>query len=270
MLFGLLRRLSALRLPLRLHSTPPADFSAAFSSPYHAPVLCQEVCEWLVTDPGGVYIDGTLGGGGHSAALLFMLSKAADAAALKPKVLGIDRDREAIATASERLQTYGESGMFEAVQRDFARMADVVDKHSVSGILLDLGVSSRQIDDPGRGFSFAEERDGPLDMRMDATAGRRSAADLVNYASADELVRILREYGEQPSARRIVTAILKNRPIERTWQLAQVVERCVPFKERQKASARVFQALRIAVNDELGQLEQALLAAEKLLRPGGR
>ena len=146
----------------------------------------------------------------------------------------------------------------------------VCDPFSASGILLDLGVSSRQIDDPERGFSFS--RDGPLDMRMGGTdaGGRRTAEELLAACTEQELTRIIRDFGEQPGARRIAKAILGARPVTSTQQLSDVVGRCLPHKDRTKGTARVFQALRIAVNDEMGQLEAALAAARDLLRPGGR
>lgn len=244
--------------------TEPADrHDAPYATGYHAPVLYEEVVEGLVTDEAGVYVDGTLGGGGHAAALL-------DALGPDALVVGIDQDPEAIATAEARLADAKAAGRFRTLRGNFGDIEALLAAaglDAVDGVLLDLGVSSHQIDEAARGFAYAA--DGPLDMRMDTDAPF-SAADLVNRAEPDELVHILRAYGEEPRAPRIVRVILDRRPIETTGQLADAVRAAVPYKEEVKSLSRVFQALRIAVNDELAVLERALVAALRVLKPGGR
>lgn len=232
-----------------------------YASAYHAPVLVREVVDLLVTEPDGVYVDGTLGGGGHTAALLDVLGPNA-------RVVGIDRDPEALATASARL----DDPRFVPVRGNFADLDALLAEalpgtEAVHGILLDLGVSSHQIDEASRGFAFGA--DGPLDMRMNPETVL-SAADLVNTMPDDELVALLRTYGEEPRAPRIVRAIAAARPLTTTAALADAVRSAVPYKEEVKSLSRVFQALRIAVNDELGALERALIAGLKSLRVGGR
>ncbi len=228
---------------------------------YHIPVLRKEVVEGLITSPGGTYVDATLGGGGHAEALLERLAP-------EGRVIGIDQDPEALAAATERLRRFG--SRFHALRGNFADMADLLRAEGVDqvhGILLDLGVSSHQIDTAGRGFSFQQE--GPLDMRMDPEQPL-TAADLIASATEKELVSILRRYGEERRASRIARAIVQHRPIHTTAELAEVVRSVVPPSARQKTLARVFQALRIAVNRELEALERALEGALELLVPGGR
>ncbi len=234
---------------------------APYATRYHAPVLCNAVVAALVTDPAGWYIDATLGGGGHSAALLDVLES-------EGRVIGIDQDAEALTEAQARLQHHGER--FIAVQANFADLERVTAEQvgaGVDGVLMDLGVSSHQLDAPQRGFSY--RADGPLDMRMDPTSGQTAEA-LVNHGTVSDLAHILRAYGEEPRARRIAHRIVKARPITSTQALVDVVEACVPFRDRIKSLSRVFQALRIAVNDELDVLEQALHAALAVLNVGGR
>lgn len=236
------------------------DRSAAlpFATGYHAPVLLRETLDALVTDRAGTYVDATLGGGGHSAALLERLSDAG-------RVIGIDRDDEALHEASARLAS---DARFSARRGTFGDLEALVeDEAPLDGVLFDFGVSSHQIDAPARGFSF--RHDGPLDMRMDQ-AQPVSAATLVNEAEEAELVRLLFAYGEEPRARRIARALVAARPVETTAQLADVVRGAVPRLEEAKSVTRVFQALRIAVNDELGAIERALDACVRLVRPGGR
>lgn len=210
---------------------------------------------------GRVFLDGTLGGGGHSEALL----------AAGAKVVGLDRDRESLAHASQRLASFGDR--FVPVQANFADAAEVpavVAAAPYDGALLDLGVSSHQLDTPGRGFSF--RHDGPLDMRMDPSAGE-PAAMLVNSADEAELTRLFREYGEEPQARRVARAIVAERerlPFTRTGQLAALIEKVLGRRGRVHPATRVFQALRIAVNDELGSLRRALVAIPPLLKAGAR
>ena len=232
-----------------------------YATTYHAPVLYKEVVEGLVTDSAGIYVDGTLGGGGHAAALLDRLGP-------EGMVIGIDQDPEALAAATARLDAEGKR--FRTLRGNFAdieRLLAEADIESVDGVLLDLGVSSHQIDEAGRGFAYAAS--GPLDMRMDTDAPF-SAADIVNRAEPDELVHILRAYGEEPRASKIVRAILDARPIETTGALADAVRSTVFSREEVKTLSRVFQALRIAVNDELDVLERALIAGLRVLKTGGR
>lgn len=232
-----------------------------YATSYHAPVLCKAVIDGLVTDRAGCYVDATLGGGGHSAALL-------DALAPEGRVLGIDQDAAALAAARQRLAPAGDR--FRALPGNFgdldALLAEAgVDR--VDGVLLDLGVSSHQIDTPGRGFSYLAE--GPLDMRMNPAAGR-TAHEVVNAWGEADLRRVLRAYGEEPRAAKIARAIVAARPLETTTALAAVVRAAVPGREAVKTLSRVFQALRIAVNAELDRLEDALEAATRVVRPGGR
>jgi 16S rRNA (cytosine1402-N4)-methyltransferase len=220
-----------------------------------------ETLELLVTDPGGVYVDATLGGGGHSEALLQRLS-------LAGRVVAIDQDDDAIAEATARLS--GFAGRVEIRRANFGNIAaelNSADVASVDGMLLDLGVSSHQLDDAARGFSFrGEER---LDMRMDRRSGR-SAYDVVNDADEQELTRILWEYGEERRSRQIARAIARQRPVETTAQLARIVESLTPGPMATKSLARVFQAIRIEVNQELERLRKCLADAPGLLKRGGR
>ncbi len=231
------------------------------ASLWHEPVLREEVLDLLQPAPGRVFLDGTLGGGGHAESLL----------AAGAKVVGLDRDRESLAHASERLASYGER--FVPVQANFADapgVPAVLAAAPYDGALLDLGVSSHQLDTPARGFSF--RNDGPLDMRMDPSAGE-PAALLVNSADESELTRLFREFGEEPQARRVARAIVAERerlPFTRTGQLAALIEKVLGRRGRVHPATRVFQALRIAVNDELGSLRRALVAIPPLLKAGAR
>jgi 16S rRNA (cytosine1402-N4)-methyltransferase len=229
---------------------------------FHTPVLLKEVLGALAPRAGETFVDGTLGGGGHAEALL-------DAEA---HVIGFDQDPEALDFAKERrLHRFGEK--FQPVRANFSELAAVLDDlgmAEVDGVLLDLGVSSWQLDTAERGFSF--QREGPLDMRMDPN-GPVTAADLVNTAPAGELVRIFRQYGEEPNARRIAARIVSGRgarPFETTMQLALAVEEVVPRRGRIHPATRVFQALRIAVNREMEVLDSVLRQAAARLRVGGR
>ncbi len=231
----------------------------------HVSVLVREAIDFLRPAPGGQYVDGTLGGGGHSEAIL---------AASSPdgQVLGLDRDDEAIAAARHRLQRFGARSILR--QTSFSELREVLAEIGwvgADGIILDLGVSSWQIDAPQRGFSF--RLGGRLDMRMD----RRQSLDayrLVNTATVEELMRIFRDYGEEPQARRIaerIAAERKQRSIESTDDLARLVEGVKGGRRRDHHPAtQVFQALRIAVNQELDQLEHFLADGFELLRPGAR
>ena len=232
----------------------------------HIPVLAREVVEIMSPQSGGVYIDGTVGGGNHAALLLA-------ASAPEGFLLGIDQDVEALQAAMEKLSPY--QGRFALSQGNFAAIAALAQSQGVNGadgILLDIGVSSYQLDNPSRGFSYMH--DAPLDMRMNQSCGI-SARELVNEANIDELTRILYEYGEEKWAKRIASFIGKARtqkPIETTCELVDIVKRAIPAAAREKdqhPAKRTFQALRIAVNDELSVLEQGLEGAISLLRPGG-
>lgn len=215
----------------------------------------------MAAGPGRFVIDGTLGGGGHSERFL-------EAGA---EVLGVDRDPEALAFASRRLERFGPQ--FRSWQGNFADVGEnpeIAGGRLADGMLLDLGVSSRQLDAPERGFSFRGE--GPLDMRM-GPATDLTAAEVVNAWAEDELVRIFREFGEEPKARRIAAAIVREREkqsFETTTQLADLIEKTVGRTGRTHPATRAFQAIRMAVNDELGSLERALAASVEVLKPGGR
>jgi 16S rRNA (cytosine1402-N4)-methyltransferase len=229
----------------------------------HRPVLLAEVLRLLSPRDGGIYVDGTYGAGGYSRAIL----DSADC-----KVWGIDRDPVAIAEAKPAAQNY--AGRLTLVEGRFGEMRQFLAERGLDaadGIALDLGVSSMQLDEAGRGFSF--RADGPLDMRMSGQGP--SAADLVNTLSEGELADIIYRYGEERRARAIAKAILRRReqaPITRTSELADLVRGVVgrPRGDASDPATRTFQALRIAVNDELGELDRGLAAAEALLAPGGR
>lgn len=232
----------------------------------HIPVLLQEVVEVLAPAPGKIFVDATVGLGGHARELLARLDGGL--------LIGIDQDPEALARAEVVLGEVG--GRFILKRANFADLEDVVRPlvpEGVDGILFDLGVSSLQLDEAERGFTY--RADAPLDMRMDPT-GAVTAADLVNTLSEDELARILREYGEEPFARRIARFLVEARarsPIATTGELVEIVKAAIPARYRRRGghpARRTFQALRIAVNDELGRLETALEQAIRLLRPGGR
>ena len=232
------------------------------SQHFHIPVLLAETLQVLAPRPQGFYIDATLGGGGHAEAIL-------EASAPAGRLLGLDADPRAIQRVSKRLA--GFASRITLVQSNFRHIAEVAREHGfqqVDGILFDLGVSSYHFEDATQGFSFSKE--GPLDMRMDPTSGP-SAADIVNTLDADDLADILYRYGEERRSRRIARAIVANRPVTTTTQLADIVVRAVGRKPgtRLHPATRTFQALRIYVNDELGALEEALPQAVDLLKPGG-
>lgn len=239
---------------------PPENISRNLPF-YHAPVLLREVIDLLQPAPGKLIFDGTLGGGGHSEALLQHGAR----------VVAMDQDSNALRHAEERLKIY--SSRFCALRGNFRNFPQIVEETGVSdfdGMLVDIGVSSHQLDDAGRGFSFS--KDAPLDMRMD-TDSPQSAADLIHTAAEAELVRIFFEYGEEPNARRIARAIVKARTtkrIETTVQLAEIVAGASPKRGKRHPATLVFQALRIAVNDELAALHDFLAAAPRWLKPGGR
>jgi 16S rRNA (cytosine1402-N4)-methyltransferase len=228
--------------------------------PVHIPVLLQPILEALL--PAERIIDGTLGAGGHTGALL---------AGGAGEVLGLDADPAALELARANLAQWG--GRVRFAHTSYAHMQKAARRigwGAVDGILLDLGLSSMQLDQPERGFAF--RHDAPLDMRFDPSGDQPTAAELVNHWDADELADIFFRYGEERHSRKIAAAIVRERPIHTTRELAALVERVAPRHKSDKIhpATRIFQALRIAVNDELAVLEQALPAAIDLLRPGGR
>jgi len=239
--------------------------SSQESAEIHAPVLLVEAVAALNVRANGVYLDATFGRGGHAGAIL-------DKLIAEGRLLCLDRDSVAVRDARARFGSDSRVSIFMSPFSALAACADRVRPGlEFDGILFDLGVSSPQLDDAERGFSFMQ--DGPLDMRMSGGAGR-SAADVVNGASESDLVRIFRDFGEERYAPRIARAIVADRltaPFERTLQLAEMIARVAPTRERNKHPAtRVFQALRIHVNDELCELELGLDAALARLRPEGR
>jgi 16S rRNA (cytosine1402-N4)-methyltransferase len=231
----------------------------------HTPVLVDETLTALAPEAGGYYVDATFGRGGHTARLLAALGG-------EGRVLALDQDREAIAAGRQR---FADEVRLALVHAPFADLATHVSAHSqgrpLRGVLFDLGVSSPQLDDPARGFSF--RADGPLDMRMDATRGEPVSAWLAR-AGIDEIRQVIAELGEERFARRVAEAIVNARrvaPLTRTLQLAEIVARAVRTREPGKHPAtRTFQALRMFINDELGQLERGLATAADLLAIGGR
>ena len=236
---------------------------------YHKPVLLDECLAGLNIRPDGVYVDGTLGGGGHSGEILRRLTTGHH--------YGIDRDGEAIAAATEKIGAMGLEKNFTALRGNFHDAQALLQAQGVTkldGALLDLGVSSHQLDDGSRGFSY--QGDNPLDMRMD-TSAPLSAKDIVNTYSQEQLSRIISLYGEENWAVQIARVICDRRktaPIETTAQLVDIIDAAIPKKVRSKDGShparRTFQALRIAVNDELEPLEQALRDLAGMLKPGGR
>lgn len=228
----------------------------------HTPVMLGEVLAGLSPKDGGIYVDGTFGNGGYSRAVL---------EAAQCKVYGIDRDPGVVARAQEMETEFKDR--FFIIEGRFGSVAELLASHSVGpvdGVAFDIGVSSMQIDTPERGFSF--RTDGPLDMRMESAG--TSASDIVNNMEETDLVGIIRELGEERFARRVAAAIVAARtqePILRTLQLAEIVRRVVPkSKDGIDPATRTFQALRILVNDELGEIDRGLVGAEQVLAPGGR
>ena len=233
----------------------------------HEPVLLKEVLEWMAVKEHGVYCDGTLGGGGHSGA---MLSASGGTAML----YGIDRDPQAIAAATERLAAYPGFHALPGNFHDAKALLEAAGAPPLDGALLDLGVSSPQLDHAERGFSYHE--DAPLDMRMDPTQAT-TAADLLNTLPEKEICRIIREYGEEKWAARIAAIICEHRakkPLETTFDLVHAIDAAIPKAVRRKddghPARRTFQAIRIAVNDELDPLDQAVCDLVDCLKPGGR
>lgn len=228
---------------------------------YHRPVLAAEVLELLAPHPGSLVVDGTVGGGGHTEAIL---KTGAD-------VLALDQDPDAIAEAREQLTTYGgRVTLRQANFRNADKILDELEIQKIGGALLDIGVSSRQLENAGRGFSMM--RNGPLDMRM-GPESMITAAQIVNTYSEEELTRIFRDLGEEPAARRIASLIVKMRkdtPFNETLQLVRAIEKVVGRHGRRHPATQAFQALRMEVNDELGALEQGLRVLTARLEAGAR
>lgn len=234
------------------------------TAPFHTPVLLSEVLSLLITAPDGLYVDATLGGGGHAEALLERLPSSG-------RLIGLDADRDALSFAGERLKEFGDRCIL--VETNFATLKSALSGLQVSGvagILFDLGVSSFQLDEGARGFSFRE--DARLDMRMNHS-NPRDAAAVLRELSTEQLAHILFNYGEEKHARRIAKRIVERRsvqPIVTTGELAGLVEDVVGSRFLTKSLARIFQAIRIEVNDELKNLESGLQQAIDIVRPGGR
>lgn len=234
----------------------------------HIPVLAREVLELLQPQSGRLYVDCTVGAGGHAEAIL-------DASGPASRVVGIDRDPEAIAVARGRLERFGDRvRLARGDFRDLPRLVPDLHRGGADGVLFDLGLASLQLDDPSRGFSFTTE--GPLDMRMDREGGGPTARDLLHAHRERDLAHIIREYGEERWARQVARGIVAAREqgsLETTHDLALVVSRAIPrrfWPRRIHPATRTFQAIRIAVNRELEGLEEALMTAAGLLRPAGR
>jgi 16S rRNA (cytosine1402-N4)-methyltransferase len=237
------------------------------NKPQHVPVLLEEVLQYLNVRPGGVIADATLGLGGHSAAIARKLGG-------KGRLICFDRDPQAMELAREQLDDVraeigDEMPQVEYQPRAFSEAADAITPGSLDGLLADFGVSSLQLDEAHRGFSFRSE--GPLDMRMD-TRGGETAEQVVNQEDENELANLIYEFGEERRSRRIARAIVRARPISTTAELAHVISAAAPSMKGDKIhpATRTFQALRIRVNNELGEIESLLKSAPSLLKPGGR
>src|SRR6266478_3434108 len=236
-------------------------------SPRHVPVLLEEVLEYLNVRPGGVICDATLGLAGHSTAIAKRLGG-------KGKLIGFDRDPEAMEAARVRLEEVRaelgeEMPEVVLVAKAFSEAASEIEPGSLDGLLADFGVSSLQLDEAHRGFSFRSE--GPLDMRMDTRSGE-TAEQVVNQEDENELANLIYEFGEERRSRRIARAIVRARPITTTAELARIVSAAAPSMKGDKIhpATRTFQALRIRVNNELGEIQSLLKSAGSLLKPGGR
>lgn len=237
------------------------------SGPQHVPVLLEEVLNLLGVRPGGTYADATLGLAGHASAIARQLGP-------DGTLIGFDRDPEALAVATERLDALrGELGgsmpQVRLVARPFSTAAEEIPPGTLDGLLADVGVSSLQLDQAHRGFSF--RHDAPLDMRMDTRSGE-TAGQVVNQADEEDLANLIYEFGEERRSRRIARAIVRARPISTTAELARVVSAAAPSMKSDKIhpATRTFQALRMRVNDELGEIRSLLESAPFLIKPGGR
>ena len=233
----------------------------------HVPVLLEDALDYLNVRPGGVYVDATLGLAGHSAAIARRLGG-------KGKLICFDRDPQAMALAKARLDEVAAELGYEMPEvvyepRAFSEAADTIKPGSLDGLLADFGVSSLQLDEAHRGFSFRHE--GPLDMRMDTRSGE-TAGQVVNQEDENELADLIYEFGDERRSRRIARAIVRARPIATTAELAQVISAAAPSMKGDKIhpATKTFQALRIRVNDELGEIQRLLVSAPSLLKAGGR
>ena len=237
--------------------------SGAAELPQHIPVLVHEVLQGLAVRSGGAYLDATVGGGGHAVVIL-------EKSAPRGILLGLDRDPEAAGRACRRLQGFG--SRVRVVCASYVELLAVAQREGflpLDGILFDLGYSSWQIDNPGRGFAFS--KDGPLDMRFNPAGDEPTAADLLNQLPEQELVTLLRDYGEEPRSRKIARAIVNTRPFATTSELARAIVDAVGGRSGPiHPATRTFQALRIAVNRELEAVERVLPDAIEALKPGGR
>ena len=241
------------------------------STPQHVPVLYDEVLEYLNVQPGGVYVDATLGLAGHASGIARRLGG-------QGRLICFDRDPEAMAEAKQRLDALAaelgsDMPKLELIPRAFSEAAAVIAPASLDGLLADFGVSSLQLDEAHRGFSF--RLDGPLDMRMDTrggSAGGETAEQVVNQEDENVLADLIYEFGEERRSRRIARAIVRARPIHTTAELARVISAAAPSMKGDKIhpATRTFQAIRIRVNDELGEIRSLLQSAGTLLKPGGR
>jgi 16S rRNA (cytosine1402-N4)-methyltransferase len=235
---------------------------------YHEPVLLAETLAQLNLEPGAVIIDGTLGGGGHAAAILERTGPGG-------RLVGLDLDGDAIAEAGQRLESFGDR--VQLIQASFRRLDDIAEELAplaIDGIVLDLGVSSHQLDRPERGFRFSPGAESPLDMRMDGGGGDITAQSLLASLSVEELETVFSKFGQLPGSRRLARAIVARRdtaPLETAADLIDLASGLgIGRGRRHNPATLIFQALRIAVNDEMGALEEGLLAAIRILRPGGR
>jgi 16S rRNA (cytosine1402-N4)-methyltransferase len=237
------------------------------AEPQHVPVLLEQSLEYLNVRRGGVVVDATLGFAGHSSAIARKLGP-------EGRLIAFDRDEQAMEMAKARLASVAEElgsemPTVEFVPRPFSEIAEVIASASLDGLLADFGVSSMHLDQAHRGFSF--RADGPLDMRMDPRS-ELTAARVVNQADEEDLANLIYEYGEERRSRRIAGAIVRARPVTTTAELARIVAGCAPPIKGEKIhpATRTFQAIRIHVNDELGEIQSLLKSAESLLKPGGR
>ncbi len=231
---------------------------------YHVPVLGAQVCRYLITNRQGVYLDGTLGGGGHAEMILELLDEQA-------RYIGMDRDPEALAFSQQRLARFKNVVYYHGVFTEMELAMQKAEVRALDGVLLDLGISSHQVDQPQRGFTFRTNT--LLDMRMDPEHQSLTAQQVLNTYSLQQLIKIFRMYGEEARSACIAKQIVKARaqaPIETSEQLVQLIDRCVPTRHAKKSYARIFQALRIEVNQELELLPKALELALKNLKSGGR
>ncbi|HVP37404.1 MAG TPA: 16S rRNA (cytosine(1402)-N(4))-methyltransferase RsmH [Terriglobales bacterium] len=231
---------------------------------YHKPVLKEKVIEYLIIDKSGTYVDATVGTGGHAASILEQLNEGG-------KLLGTDKDNESIKIAEERLRRFEKK--VEFFNQSYSHLPEILKSQNVEkirGVLFDLGLSSYQLDTPERGFSYSDN--GPLDMRFDQQNGK-TAFKVINNYTAEELTRVFKEYGEERFSKKIAQAIIQNRKfkkIESTKELKDIVKSIIKTKIDMKTLSRVFQALRIEVNNELSELKKGLDAGVEALVPGGR